>query len=55
MQYTFPAILILLFCLLAFCVRPVDYTALKIDTKDYIIPPKKPGAGIDNAGWNEIK
>tara|TARA_R100001224_G_scaffold23387_1_gene12296 strand:+ start:61 stop:198 length:138 start_codon:yes stop_codon:yes gene_type:complete len=42
MDYRFTAILIILLCLLAFCVRPVDHTPLKIKTKDYIIPPPKP-------------
>jgi len=42
MNYTFTAILILLFCLLAFFVRPVDHTPLKIDAKDIIIPLPKP-------------
>ena len=34
MNYTFTAILIILFCLLAFFVRPVDHTPLKIELKD---------------------
>ena len=42
MNYTFTAILIILMCLLAFCVRPVDHTPLKIELKEYIIPPTKP-------------
>ena len=54
MNYRFTAIVILLLCLLAVFVRP-SYTPLKLDKKEYIIPPKKPGAGIDNAGWDKIK
>jgi len=55
MDYRFTAILILLLCLLALFVRPASYPSLKINEKDYIIPPKKPGAGIDNAGWDKIE
>ena len=42
MDYRFTAILIILLCLLAFCVRPVNHTPLKIEPKNYIIPPPKP-------------
>ena len=42
MDYRFTAILIILLCLLAFCVRPVDHAPLKIESKNYIIPPPKP-------------
>jgi len=42
MDYRFTAILIILLTILAFCVRPVDHTPLKIETKDIIIPPPKP-------------
>jgi len=42
MDYRFTAILIILLCLLAFCVRPAQHTPLKIDKKDYIIPLPKP-------------
>ena len=42
MNYTFTAILIILFCLLAFFVRPVDHSPLKYELKEYIIPPPKP-------------
>ena len=42
MNYTFTAVLILLFCLLAFFVRPVDHTPLKLELKEYIIPLPKP-------------
>tara|TARA_R100001463_G_scaffold112420_1_gene167431 strand:+ start:182 stop:349 length:168 start_codon:yes stop_codon:yes gene_type:complete len=55
MDYRFTAILIILLCLLAFFVKPAQHTPLKIDPKTYIIPLKKPGAGIDNAGWNKIE
>ena len=34
MNYVFTAVLILLFCLLAFFVRPVDHTPLKMELKD---------------------
>ena len=40
MDYRFTAILIILLCLLAFCVKPPQ--PLKVDTKDYIIPLPKP-------------
>jgi len=42
MDYRFTAILIILLCLLAFCVKPAKHTPLKIESKDYIIPPPKP-------------
>ena len=42
MNHAFTAILILLFCLLAFFVRPVDHTPLKMELKDIIIPLPKP-------------
>jgi hypothetical protein len=42
MNYAFTAILILLFCLLAFFVRPVDHSPLKLELKEYIIPLPKP-------------
>tara|TARA_R100001460_G_scaffold18816_1_gene39676 strand:- start:167 stop:331 length:165 start_codon:yes stop_codon:yes gene_type:complete len=54
MNYGFTAILIVLMCLLAFCVRPVDHTPLKLELKDIIIPLPKP-KGIDNEAWNEIE
>jgi len=41
MNYRFTAILILLLCLLAVFVRPHN-PSLKVDPKDYIIPPPKP-------------
>jgi len=41
MNYRFTAIVILLLCLLAVFVRP-SYTPLKLDKKDYIVPPPKP-------------
>ena len=55
MDYRFTALLIVLLCLLTFCLSPKVPTPLKIDSKEYIIPLKKPGAGIDNAGWDKIK
>jgi len=42
MNYGFTVILILLFCLLAFFVRPVDHTPLKLEIKETIIPLPKP-------------
>ena len=41
MDYKFTAIVIILLCLLAVFVRP-SYVPLKIDKKDYILPPPKP-------------
>jgi len=41
MDYRFTAIVIILLCLLAVFLRP-SYTPLKLDKKDYIIPPPKP-------------
>ena len=54
MNYTFTAALIILFCLLAFFVRPPWQAPLKVDPKEYIIPPPKP-KGIDNEAWNKIE
>jgi len=54
MDYRFTAILIILLCLLAIFVRPASYPSLKIDKKNYIIPPPKP-KGIDNEAWNKIE
>ena len=43
MDYRFTAILIVLLCLLALFVRPVDnHTPLKIDSKNFILPKPKP-------------
>jgi len=42
MDYRFTAILIILLSLLAFCVKPVDHTPLKIEAKDIILPQPKP-------------
>jgi len=42
MDYRFTAILIILLCLLAFCVRPVNHTPLKIEQKNIILPQPKP-------------
>ena len=55
MDYRFTAILIILMCLLAFFVRPVDHTPLKIKLKDTIIPLPKPKVDNDEAAWNEIE
>ena len=55
MDYRFTAILIILMCLLAFFVRPVDHTPLKIELKDTILPLPKPKIGIDNEEWDKIK
>ena len=55
MDYRFTTLLIILMCLLAFCVRPVDHTPLKIEPKDTIIPLPKPKIGIDNEEWDKIK
>ena len=54
MDYRFTAILIILLCLLALFVKP-SHTPLKIDKKEYIIPPPKPKVGIDNEEWDKIK
>ena len=42
MDYKFTALLIILLSLLAFCMKPTNHTPLKLDKKDYIIPPPKP-------------
>jgi len=42
MDYRFTALLILLFCLLAIFVRPAPHAPLKLELKEYIIPPPKP-------------
>jgi len=42
MNYTFTAVLIILFCLLAFFIRPPWQAPLKVDPKDIIIPLPKP-------------
>ena len=42
MDYRFTAILIILLCLLAFCVRPIGDATLKMESKKYIIPLPKP-------------
>jgi hypothetical protein len=42
MNYKFTAIVIILLCLLAFCMKPGQHTPLKIESKDYIIPLPKP-------------
>ncbi len=53
MNYRFTALLIILFCLLAFFVRPAPDPPLKLDAKDYILPKPKPID--DEAAWNEIE
>ena len=52
MDYRFTAVLIILMCLLAIFVRPVQETPLKLDSKDYILPKPKPID--DKAEWNAI-
>ena len=42
MDYRFTAILIILFCLLAIFERPSQQGPLKLELKEYIIPPPKP-------------
>ena len=42
MDYRFTAILIILLCLLTLCAAPIQNPSLKIDEKNYIIPPPKP-------------
>tara|TARA_R100000664_G_C2652194_1_gene72322 strand:- start:71 stop:211 length:141 start_codon:yes stop_codon:yes gene_type:complete len=42
MDYRFTTLLVFLLCLLAFFVRPIDNTPLKVDPKNYIIPLPKP-------------
>jgi len=42
MDYRFTAILIVLLCTLTLCVAPIQNPSLKINQKDYIIPPPKP-------------
>jgi hypothetical protein len=42
MNYLFTGALIVLFCLLAFFIRPSWQAPLKVDPKDYIIPLPKP-------------
>jgi len=37
MNYTFTGILIILMCLLAFCVKPAQHTSLKNEVKEYIL------------------
>jgi hypothetical protein len=47
MDYRFTALLIVLLCLLAFCLKPASHTPLKIDSKDYILPKPKPKINND--------
>ena len=42
MDYRFTAILIILLCLLAFFVKPVQNPTLKNKSNDYILPLPKP-------------
>jgi hypothetical protein len=42
MDYRFTALLIILLCLLAIFVRPIQHSSLKVDPKEYIIPLPKP-------------
>ncbi len=52
MDYRFTGILIILLCLLAFCVKPIQNPTLKTESKDYILPKPKP---IDEEKeWNAI-
>ena len=53
MDNRFTAVLIIVMCLLAIFVRPVQETPLKLDSKDYILPKPKPID--DEAAWNEIE
>ena len=54
MNYTFTAVLIILFCLLAFFVRPPWQAPLKVDPKEYIIVLPEPVISDDEKAWNEI-
>tara|TARA_Y100001963_G_C6493246_1_gene314422 strand:- start:208 stop:351 length:144 start_codon:yes stop_codon:yes gene_type:complete len=47
MDYRFTAILIILLCLLAFCVKPGNHTPLKMEKKEIIIPKSKPKINND--------
>ena len=42
MNYYFTGIIILMLTALAFCVKPVGDSTLKIESKEYIVPPPKP-------------
>ena len=52
MDYRFTGILIILLCLLAFFVKPIQNPTLKNQSKDYILPKPKPID--DEAEWNAI-
>jgi len=54
MDYRFTGILIILLCLLAFCVKPIQNPTLKNQSKDYILPKPKPKPINDEAEWNAI-
>ena len=47
MDYRFTGILIILLCLLAFCMKPAYHTPLKVKSKDYILPKPKPKINND--------
>ena len=53
MDYRFTALLIILMCLLAIFVRPIQNPSLKLEKKTIIIPLPKPID--DEAAWNEIE
>ena len=42
MDYRFTAVLIIMLCLLAIFGKPGQNPSLKLDEKNYIIPPPKP-------------
>ena len=54
MNYRFTGILIILMCLLAFCVKPASHTPLKTNLKDYIIVLPEPVISDNEKAWNEI-
>jgi len=54
MNYRFTGILIILMCLLAFCVKPSSHTPLKTNLKDYIILLPEPVISDNEKAWNEI-
>ncbi len=47
MNYQFTAIVIILLCLLTFCVAPIQNPSLKSESKDYILPKPKPKINND--------
>ena len=54
MNYIFTGALIVLFCLLAFFIRPSWQAPLKVDSKDYIIPLPKAKSVINEVLLNVI-